>query len=171
MGFGARTSVEPVDVASVLGEDRNILRNAPQLSGRRMMVVRLRFLGKDSRPENSPTLYATDRGTYIVQGWVVTDSEILAKLDVSEDETVVEVPPGLLPYLANNGLSGVVTSWVPPIVHVKDDGNYIIQGKRVTDSEALMQMDIPDYETCVEVSDSAIRSLLAEDDVGADHRS
>ena len=30
--------------------------------------MRLQFLGKNSVPGDSPTLYATDRETYVVQG-------------------------------------------------------------------------------------------------------
>ena len=37
--------------------------------------MKLRFLGKDSTPTNSPTLYATDQNSYVVQGWIVTDAE------------------------------------------------------------------------------------------------
>ena len=35
--------------------------------------MKLTFLGKDSTPNDSPTLYATDRDTYLVQGYTVTD--------------------------------------------------------------------------------------------------
>jgi hypothetical protein len=31
--------------------------------------MKLTFLGKDSTPNDSPTLYATDRDTYLVQGY------------------------------------------------------------------------------------------------------
>ncbi len=31
--------------------------------------MRLRFLGKNSVPGDSPTLYATDRNSFVVQGW------------------------------------------------------------------------------------------------------
>lgn len=34
--------------------------------------MKLTFLGKDSTPNDSPTLYATDRDTYLVQGYAVT---------------------------------------------------------------------------------------------------
>jgi len=37
--------------------------------------MKLTFLGKDSTPNDSPTLYATDRDTYLVQGYTVTDPE------------------------------------------------------------------------------------------------
>ncbi len=35
--------------------------------------MHLTFLGNESHPNQSPTLFATDRGSYVVQGWVVTD--------------------------------------------------------------------------------------------------
>ena len=118
--------------------------------------MRLIFLGKDSQPNQSPTLYATDRETYIVQGWIVTDPVVLARVELADDETVVEVPSGLMAQLRADGLSGEVVNIVPPIVRVLDNGHYLVQGKRVTDTEALGQMDIPDHETCVEVARSAV---------------
>ncbi|GGK02727.1 hypothetical protein GCM10010123_35860 [Pilimelia anulata] len=56
--------------------------------------VRVEFLGKDpgSNPGDCPSLYRTDRNTYVVQGWVVTDPEELAAMDVPEGESVVEIP-------------------------------------------------------------------------------
>jgi hypothetical protein len=53
-----------------------------------------------------------------------------------------------------------VTSVSPPIVGVTPDGNYIIQGKRVTEAEALSQMNIPDHEICVQIMKSAVIPLL-----------
>jgi hypothetical protein len=126
----------------------------------REKIVRLRFLGKDSTPSNSPTLYATDGDSYIVQGWIVTDADVLARLDISDTDTVVEVPARLLGFLALDGLDGEVNNRVPPIVQVLDSGNYIIRGERVRDAEALDQMTIPDYETCVAVPKAAMRALL-----------
>lgn len=122
--------------------------------------MKLRFLGKNSTPDDSPTLYATDQDSYVIQGWIVTDPAILARLTVSDDETVVEVPTALLDHLALDGLDGEVTIVVPPIVGVTPNGNYIIQGKRVTDAEVLSQMSIPDHETCVHVTKSAVVTLL-----------
>lgn len=58
--------------------------------------MKLTFLGKDSKNGQSPTLYATDRGTYLVQGWRVTDAEALGALDLPDHEMVVEIPPALL---------------------------------------------------------------------------
>jgi hypothetical protein len=122
--------------------------------------VKLRFLGKDSTPTNSPSLYATDQGSYLVQGWIVTDRATLARLAVGEDETLVEVPAALLEYLALDGLDGQVINMVPPIVAVTPGGHYIIQGKQVTDAEALSQMSIPEHETCVHVEESAMLTLV-----------
>lgn len=122
--------------------------------------MKLRFLGKDSTPDDSPTLYATDQDSYVVQGWIVTDAAILARLTVPDGETIVEVPATLLDYLALDGLDGAVTNVVPPIVDVTPGGNYIFQGKQVTDAEALSQMGIPAHETCVHVTKSAVVTLL-----------
>jgi hypothetical protein len=59
--------------------------------------MRLRLLGTESGHTGCPALYATDRGTYVVQGKLVTDESAVADLvDVREDEFYVEIPPGLL---------------------------------------------------------------------------
>jgi len=61
--------------------------------------MRLRYLGKTAGSEygECPALYATDRGTFVVQGKVVTDAVALADLRaVAHDETVVEVPADVL---------------------------------------------------------------------------
>jgi hypothetical protein len=65
--------------------------------------MRLKFLGSDSEEGECPTLYATDRGTYVVQGWKVTDPEALGDLrDVLEGESFVEIPRELLRFAAND---------------------------------------------------------------------
>ena len=64
--------------------------------------MHLRVLGKDPGSEDgaSPTLFATnrtDRKTYLVQGWRVTDPEALAALgEIPPGETVIEIPADLL---------------------------------------------------------------------------
>ncbi len=123
--------------------------------------MELRFLGKDSSPQESPTLYSTDRESYIVQGWIVTDVDILAGLDLTDEETIVEVPARLLTFLAEDGVEGAVGNLVVPIMHVKDNGNYLVKGRRVSDPTALDIMRIPDHETCVEVAKAAMLALLA----------
>ncbi|MGH3887955.1 MAG: hypothetical protein ACRDSZ_15570 [Pseudonocardiaceae bacterium] len=122
--------------------------------------MHLTFLGKESHPKQSPTLFATDRDSYVVQGWIVTAPEILAMIMIPADETVVEEPAALMAHLAKDGLSGDVVNRVLPIVHIAANGNYIIRGRRVTDPDTLAQTTIPDHETCVEVSRSAITALV-----------
>ncbi|HYP13401.1 MAG TPA: hypothetical protein VEQ63_05730 [Bryobacteraceae bacterium] len=123
-------------------------------------IMQLRFLGKDSTPTNSPTLYSSDEESYVVQGWIVRDSALLARLDLDKADDVVEIPPALMVHLQNDGLTGEVGSIVSPIVHVNEKGNFIIRGKRVGDPATLAQMDIPDYESCVEVPKVEIAALL-----------
>ena len=65
--------------------------------------MRLRFLGADTQRGGCPSLYATDRGTYVVQGWMVTDTEALGDLrNVLEGESFVEIPKKVLRFAAND---------------------------------------------------------------------
>jgi hypothetical protein len=52
----------------------------------------------DSQPQGSPTLYRTDRGSWVVQGWVVTDPGVLAEMNIPEGETAVEIPDRMIPF-------------------------------------------------------------------------
>ncbi len=61
--------------------------------------MQLTFLGGDSGPTGSPRAYATDRGTYVIQGYRVEDAEALSQLSIPAHETVVEIPVELLKYL------------------------------------------------------------------------
>ena len=62
--------------------------------------MRIRFVAKDpdSVPDQSPALYRTDRGSWLVQGWVVTDPGALAGMSIPAGETVVEIPDRLVPF-------------------------------------------------------------------------
>jgi hypothetical protein len=62
--------------------------------------MELTFVAKDpnSEPHGSPTLYRTDRGSWVVQGWIVTDPEALAAMAVPDGETCVEIPDRLVPF-------------------------------------------------------------------------
>jgi len=62
--------------------------------------MRLTLVAGDpnSNPDNSPTLYRTDRGSWVVQGWVVDDPEALAALNVPEGEAVVEIPDRMIQF-------------------------------------------------------------------------
>jgi len=121
--------------------------------------MRLTFLGKETTGGQSPTLYATDRDSYVVQGWRVSDADILARAE-TDQETVVEVPAKLMTHLAKSGLNGQVKQIAPPIVHVTPRGTYIIRGMRMTDSTVLAQMDIPPHESCVEVPVEQMQNLV-----------
>jgi hypothetical protein len=72
--------------------------NIPQRSEEEIMRVRFVAKDPDSVPDQSPTLYKTDRDSWLVQGWVVTDSAALAELNVPVGETVVEIPDRLVPF-------------------------------------------------------------------------
>jgi hypothetical protein len=62
--------------------------------------MRLRLIGSDpnSNPTNSPTVYRTDRGSWVVQGWAVTDREALAQMMIPDGETCVEIPDRMIPF-------------------------------------------------------------------------
>jgi hypothetical protein len=45
---------------------------------------------------NCPAVYETDRGTLVVQGYVLSDSEALKQIGLPEGESAVEVPTELL---------------------------------------------------------------------------
>jgi len=65
--------------------------------------MRLRFLGKHSSPSNSPTLWDTDAGQYVIQGFEL-DPDALAQVgDVPPGELVIRVPKELMRYLPEAG--------------------------------------------------------------------
>ena len=66
--------------------------------------MEITFVAKDpgSEPSGSPTLYRTDRQSWVVQGWVVTDSDALAAMNIPEGETCVEVPDRLVPFFQHH---------------------------------------------------------------------
>ena len=70
--------------------------------------MEIRFLGKDpdSAEGDSPTLWATDRmdrRTYIAQGWVVTDPQVLASVGPPPNgEAIIEIPEDVLSFYRRN---------------------------------------------------------------------
>ena len=58
--------------------------------------MKLTFLGTTSSNGGCPTLFATDRDTYVIQGWKVHDPEALAAMEIPDHETAIEVPKALL---------------------------------------------------------------------------
>lgn len=95
--------------------------------------MRLRFLGKATQGGGSPTLYATDQNTYVVQGW---------KVEGQDDR--VEISHRLLKHIESGTYLGA------PMADT-GRGSFVLSGQPVTDAEALSQMEIPGHETCVEV--------------------
>jgi len=61
--------------------------------------MQLTFLGTSSANGDCPSVYATDRGTYVIQGWRVADAQALEQLDIPTHETVIEIPAALLRYM------------------------------------------------------------------------
>jgi hypothetical protein len=61
--------------------------------------MQLAFLGGESGQDGSPRVYATDRGTFVVQGYKVEDAETLNQLRIPAHETVIEIPAELLKFL------------------------------------------------------------------------
>jgi hypothetical protein len=65
--------------------------------------MRLQFLGKHSSPGNSPTLWDTDAGQYVIQGFEL-DPDTFAQIgDVPPGELVIRVPKELMRYLPEAG--------------------------------------------------------------------
>ncbi|MFD4321889.1 hypothetical protein [Streptomyces sp. NPDC058548] len=125
--------------------------------------MKLRFLGKNSNIGDCPTLYATDRDTYLVQGWKIYANDVLMQLDIPEGDTAVEVPTELFEHLTEDGLpAGEIRRLEDPVMILTPGGTFIVQGRKVTDPETLSQMEIPDYETVVEVPKAAITAPLEE---------
>jgi hypothetical protein len=61
----------------------------------------IRFLGGDTGGGGSPRLYQ-DGDDYLVQGYAVTEPDLLAELNVPDGEAVVRVPKSLWRYLSNS---------------------------------------------------------------------
>lgn len=69
--------------------------------------MKLTHLGTvDSGKVGSPSLFATDRGTYLVQGWKVGDPQAhdqLRERGLPDHEDVVEVPAALFAFVPKVG--------------------------------------------------------------------
>jgi hypothetical protein len=61
--------------------------------------MRLTFIGKDplSNPTGSPTVFTTDEGTLVVQGWVIVAGEAREGMKIPAGEDAVEIPIRMLP--------------------------------------------------------------------------
>jgi len=67
--------------------------------------MRLTLIGKDpeSNPTGSPTVYRTDRETWIVQGRNVTDPATLSQMSIPAGETAVEIPDRMIQFFGQEG--------------------------------------------------------------------
>ncbi len=95
--------------------------------------MRLYFLGKGgSEGGGCPSLYYTDRDTYVVQGWQTGTPE------------TIEIPQRLLGFLQQETYIGAAMTDT-------GRGTFALSGVPVTDTDALAQMNIYPNETAVEV--------------------
>jgi hypothetical protein len=65
--------------------------------------MRLTFVGTNSKGGNCPAVYETDRGTVVVQGWKLAEGDQAWSdlVNLAGNETAIEIPRELLPYLRN----------------------------------------------------------------------
>ncbi|GLZ09623.1 hypothetical protein Acsp03_70890 [Actinomadura sp. NBRC 104412] len=117
-----------------------------------MRLIRLRGQCDDPKCDpkpTCPTLYLTDRATLIVQGWIVTEEPGLTTAGA-----LVEVPLSLL--------------WESPTPLPPENqaftltgrGTAIVRGRRVTDTEVLDRLALPEGESAVEVSLSLLPEVV-----------
>lgn len=95
--------------------------------------MKLEWLGGDSVNGQSPTLYRSDRGTYVVQGW-----------RTSQPDTI-EIPHRLIQFVSRGTCLGAR-------LHDSGRGTFTLVGEAVTDPEALGVINAPAHETAVEVA-------------------
>jgi hypothetical protein len=61
--------------------------------------MRLTFLGKETQGGNSPTLWETDDGQYVIQGFTLDAGAMGQVGTVPPGEAVIRVPKQLMRYL------------------------------------------------------------------------
>jgi hypothetical protein len=67
--------------------------------------MRLTLVGRDpdSNPTGSPTVYRTDRESWVVQGWIINDPEALTQMDIPAGESAVEIPDRMIQFFSREG--------------------------------------------------------------------
>lgn len=103
--------------------------------------------------ESCPTLYWTDRGTAVVQGYAVSDPETLEVLTLAVGEAAVEVPFAMFAGFAI----------IDPTLHSTGRGTILVRGAAVTDPEALATLRLPIGEAAVEVHLSQVTGLTNQE--------
>lgn len=94
-----------------------------------------------------PTLhYQPDSGDFLVQGYTVTDPEVLASLNLPTGQTVVCIPAYLLPELQRD----------------TDASDLLVQGREVNEVEVLTELNLPTGETVVRVPAAALPEVRRE---------
>lgn len=91
-----------------------------------------------------PALYRTDRDTYVIQG------DRNTALERANGEDVAEIPRDLIPEIAAHTHDDL---------HVTDRDTVLARGTRVTDPDALATMQLPDWETAVEIPAQTLPAL------------
>ncbi|MBO0852336.1 MAG: hypothetical protein J2P18_01050 [Nocardia sp.] len=95
--------------------------------------MRIRFLGKGGSGEGDcPTLYATDRNTYLVQGWETTTVGM------------VEIPHLLTGFAESDTFIGASMADT-------GRGTFRLTGRPVTEPDVLAQLTLANDETAIEV--------------------
>ncbi len=114
-----------------------------------MRLILLRATCDDGR--TCPNINATDRGTYLVQGYLVAGLDLGGHMP-GPSESVVEIPSSLLPELATDD-----PTHGP--VRRTDRGTFLVCGRLVVEAELLHELNIPAGEAAVEISISALLEL------------
>jgi hypothetical protein len=90
--------------------------------------------------------YQPDSDEFLIQGYTVTDPQVLAELNLPPGHTVVRVPTYLLPELPHD----------PAACDV------LVQGHEVNNVELLAELNLPPGETVVRVSARLLPALRKE---------
>jgi short-subunit dehydrogenase len=115
-------------------DDEGTSRYSPESEA----IMELERLGGDSTDGQSPTLFVSDKGTYVAQGWR------------TDRPDTIEIPQRLIRHLRPGTCFGA-------LLHDTGHGTFTLTGQPVTDTDALSQMRLPDHEFAVEVPIGAER--------------
>jgi hypothetical protein len=117
--------------------------------GKTSLILK-RIRGTCDDGKTCPALHLTDRGTVVVQGWALTDSEVLAQLGLPDGADAVEVPAGLV--------AEALGTW--SALRPTGRGTVIVPGSGVTDPGMLRQLRLPATERAVEVPAGLLAEVL-----------
>ncbi|MGY2063015.1 hypothetical protein ACW9HQ_49695, partial [Nocardia gipuzkoensis] len=94
--------------------------------------MKLERLGGNSVNGQSPTLYWSDSGSYVINGWR------------TDRPDTIEIPQRLIGFLKPGTCLGA------PLLD-SGHGTFVVTGEPVIDPEALRQIRSPAHETAIEV--------------------